>query len=61
MRKNSKFEMRKLEIGECGPPSLLTRYAEELGPLRPAPPIRVSHSMTDGNCAYAGEFEGLAG
>ena len=29
-RENSKFEMRKLEIGECGPPTLLTRFAEEL-------------------------------
>ena len=35
VRENAKFEMRKLEIGEEGPTTLLTRYAEELGPLRP--------------------------
>ena len=53
-----------------GPTTLLTRFAEELPPssrklrdLAPSdlpPPIRVSHSMTDGNSAYTGEFEGLA-
>ena len=40
------------------PTTLLTRFAEEIGPLRPTPPILVSHSMTDGISAYAGEFEG---